>query len=259
MTDAPETPIQPTEPGTPQPTTLVGHATRKGSTHLLNADGVGVDRHHAVTAVALLDAMGKTRTSLEYALHESFHAALVASRLGPVEGILSITRATVDTQVESPRPNGVMTIAVTTPGHPTVIAHVGDTRAYALIDEDLVLLTKDQTYPQLILDNGGSAEEAALCNRNAVTNSLARATEDTILVYETVADRVILVSDGMYRGVEHESMREIVAKHGRDPQRCADALVIAADNANCGDDATAIVLYLLTPARSGDTEATEAR
>lgn len=241
----------PVDPAAPEPTTLVGLASRQGSRHLLNADAGSEDRNGDVTAVVLIDGMGQKRPVVEFARHEAYHAARVASRRGAVNSILSVTEAASDTTVEYPTPNGVMATAVARPGQPTVIAHVGDVRAYEFVDEDLTLLTVDHNQRVRILEQGGSKDDA-VANAHVVTNSIARATLGSISVVESFAACVLLVSDGLYRVVDHERMREIVAKHGREPQTCADALVVAAEDADGPDDATAVVLYVQKPARRGE-------
>lgn len=229
---------------------VFGTAARQGAQRERHADAVEAHRFHDVVSVALVDGMGSDIEAVVFARHAAVHGARVAARRGPERGILACTEANMDTSVEFPAPDGVMAIAVVRPGQPMVIAQVGDIRVYGLQDEELTLLTVDQTHQQRLRTQGTTDATEMTRATSGITNSIGRATLASIQVVETFAPVVLLASDGLYRRLTHERMTDILVQEGHDaPHVCAESLIKAVAEVGSADDATAAVISWQPPVR----------
>jgi protein phosphatase len=122
------------------------------------------------------------------------------------------------------------------------MVHVGDSRAYRLRAGVLHQVTKDDTYVQMLLDEGAiQPEEAAVHpHRSVVTRALqGRRVEARYSVRPAVlGDRYLLCSDGLSEPLPAEALADTLRAY-RDPQLCADQLLAlalrhgATDNVSC--------------------------
>jgi protein phosphatase len=207
-----------------------------------------------VTAVAVVDGMGSTAAVAEVAPLLARVAVRVGARKTALPGILAATEMLADPTVELPEPDAVLVLAVSRPGEPVVIAHVGDCRAYGWDGSELRRLTVDHTKGERLRHDGMSDEQARRYDQVPVT-TVARATVGTISLRETFDQVIVLTSDGVHKVVPHERMARIVAEHATDlhmadPGACARALVDAVHAAGGRDDATAAVLCHPEPLRT---------
>src|SRR5262245_42263657 len=124
------------------------------------------------------------------------------------------------------------------------LVHIGDSRAYLLRDGELTQITRDDTYVQLLVDEGRiSADEA---NTHPQRSLLMRAldgrdADPEYSVRQAVpGDRYLLCSDGLSGVVSDETiagtMREYV-----DPNQCAERLVQLALRGGGPDNITVII------------------
>ncbi|MDG4821561.1 protein phosphatase 2C domain-containing protein [Asanoa sp. WMMD1127] len=126
------------------------------------------------------------------------------------------------------------------------LLHVGDSRGYLLAAgaTDMVRLTRDDTFVQLLVDRGAlTAEEArAHPRRSVITQAVQGETyrPATALLPLEPGDRLLLCSDGLSDYVEDatigKTLREI-----RDPRACAEELVALALAAGTFDNVTVVV------------------
>jgi protein phosphatase len=124
------------------------------------------------------------------------------------------------------------------------MVHVGDSRAYLLRDGEFVQVTKDDTYVQMLVDEGRiSAEEASSHpQRSLLTRALdGRDIDPEYSVRQAVpGDRYLICSDGLTAVVHAEtiaqSMREYV-----DPQQCVERLIQLALRGGGPDNITVII------------------
>jgi len=127
------------------------------------------------------------------------------------------------------------------------IAHVGDSRAYKVRDEELAQLTEDHSlwneYKDLPLDDG--LREYIKQFSNVITRALGvQGRVDIDLSSDPDirdGDRYLLCSDGLYDMVSDEHILEIMLAH-EDEQECCEALVRAANDAGGVDNITALVV-----------------
>jgi protein phosphatase len=124
------------------------------------------------------------------------------------------------------------------------LVNIGDSRTYLLRDGELAQLTHDESYVQLLIDEGRITREQADIHpqRSVVLQALtgAELVEPAMSVHEARADdRFLLCSDGVTDYVSFERLAGVLAQ--RDRERCAEALIELALNAGGGDNITAIV------------------
>jgi serine/threonine protein phosphatase PrpC len=125
------------------------------------------------------------------------------------------------------------------------LAHVGDSRAYWLVDEDLQRLTKDHSLVQRLQDEGKLTPEEAenFQFRNILMRALGQ--DEELLVDVAVRKlppkgKLLLCSDGLCGEV---SDREILTIMNQPllPDQIADQLIAAALEAGGWDNITAVV------------------
>ncbi len=140
---------------------------------------------------------------------------------------------------------GTTVTALLRTGNRLILAHIGDSRAYLLRDDELVQVTTDHTYVQTLVDEGRiTAEEAEHHpQRNVIMRVLTgeHGDEPDLSVREgRVGDRWLLCSDGLSGFVSHETVHETLAA-GDDPSTTAQNLVKLALRAGGPDNVTVIV------------------
>ncbi|WP_010549452.1 PP2C family protein-serine/threonine phosphatase [Brachybacterium paraconglomeratum] len=126
------------------------------------------------------------------------------------------------------------------------LAHIGDSRAYLLRDEETVQITKDHTFVQRLLDEGRLTEDEA--ERHPQRSVLMRVLGDVDADPELdlslraahVGDRWLLCSDGLSGLVSLDTI-DATLKDIEDPGECADALVQLALKGGGPDNITCIV------------------
>ena len=141
-----------------------------------------------------------------------------------------------------------LTAVVMQPGR-IHLAHVGDSRAYLLRDGSLSQVTEDHSLVQRMVNEGKLSPEEAETHphRSVLTRALGvepglEVDKDTLEV--RTGDRILLCSDGLTTMVAQEDIQRIMSEN-EDPQRAADALVAAANEAGGLDNITALVLFVL--------------
>jgi serine/threonine protein phosphatase PrpC len=210
---------------------------------LVIADGMGgmaagdLASRLTIAAVAPLDRLATARAL------EDPTDTLVNSLQAAAEDANRLIR---DEVAANPALDGMGTTltAVLLAGGRISMVHVGDSRAYRLRDGELQQVTKDDTYVQMLLDEGaiGPAEAAAHPHRSVVTRALqGRHVEARYSVRPAVVgDRYLLCSDGLSEAVAAESIAATLSAYP-DPQDCADQLVALALYQGATDNVTVIV------------------
>jgi serine/threonine protein phosphatase PrpC len=124
------------------------------------------------------------------------------------------------------------------------LLNIGDSRTYLLRGGELAQLTRDDSYVQLLVDQGHISQEAAGSHpqRNLVLQALTgeEVMEPSMTVREAHADdRFMLCSDGLTDVVAHPALLEVLS--GGEPQECVDRLVALALEAGTRDNVTVLV------------------
>jgi protein phosphatase len=132
-------------------------------------------------------------------------------------------------------------------GSRAALAHVGDSRAYLLRAGRLNQLTKDDTYVQMLVDQGLiRPDEAGSHPRRAVVTQALQGepvSPSYVVVEPEPGDRWLLCSDGLTTVVSFESIEATLRAHP-DPQACADQLLDMALRGGGPDNISLIVADL---------------
>jgi len=206
-----------------------------GSRLVAVADGVGgeaageVASELAIAAMAPLDAgvAGDPVTALR---------AAVADANGRIR----------DAVQADPALSGMGTTltALLLSGGRLVLAHAGDSRAYLCRDGEVRQITRDDTYVQLLVDEGhiSAAEAGRHPHRSVVTRTLHGTPVEA--TYETrkpaPGDRYLVCSDGLPAAVADEDIAATL-RDEPDPDACAGRLLELALAGGAPDNVTVIV------------------
>jgi PPM family protein phosphatase len=124
------------------------------------------------------------------------------------------------------------------------MVHIGDSRAYLLRDGEFGQVTKDDTYVQMLVDEGRiSLEEAdSHPQRHLLFRALdGRDAEPEYSVRQaTTGDRYLLCSDGLSSVVSAETIEATLREYAN-PDQCAERLVQLALRGGGPDNITVIV------------------
>jgi protein phosphatase len=134
------------------------------------------------------------------------------------------------------------------------LVHVGDSRAYVLRDGELTQLTRDDTFVQMLVDEGRITADEATTHpqRSLLTRALdGRDVDPEFSVREARAgDRYLLCSDGLSGVVSAETMAEALAI--AEPREAADRLIALALRGGGPDNITCIVADIVDAERGDD-------
>jgi serine/threonine protein phosphatase PrpC len=207
-----------------------------GTRLLAVADGVGGAAAGEVASAAVIAAVAPLEDyrpgyDLLGRLHEAILAgnAAIAARVAQDAGLTGM---------------GTTLTAVLLGGSRFGLVNVGDSRTYLLRDGELTQLSHDDSYVQLLIDEGRITRAQADIHpqRSVVLQALTgvELVEPAMSVHEARADdRFLLCSDGLSDHVSPERLARTLTESDR--ERCADALIELALNAGGRDNITAIV------------------
>jgi protein phosphatase len=139
-------------------------------------------------------------------------------------------------------------------GSKIAMVHIGDSRAYLLRDGEFTQVTKDDTYVQMLVDEGRiTAEEAGSHpQRHLLYRAIQGDDMDPEFSVRQVhnGDRYLLCSDGLSGVVSDETIANTLREYS-DPQQCAERLVQLALRGG-GPDNITVVVADITNAKIGD-------
>ncbi|MBT0570956.1 serine/threonine-protein phosphatase [Curvibacter sp. CHRR-16] len=184
-----------------------------------NADSIAFKQYEEKTfCIALADGVGKsihgpdasriaTNIATSEALTKSIPAIFDEARSALISGA-------------SKTPGAVWSTTLTVckvSNYRAVVGHVGDARLYHLRGEGIVTRTRDQTELQALLDEGVISKERAkkYPRKNVLLSALSSESNYNLQVTEfevTVGDRLLIVSDGVYKQILRREIAELSAK-----------------------------------------------
>ena len=212
-----------------------------GDRLLVPADGMGGMAAGDVASRLAVDAM----ISLDVAIDNDHQMDALHKALEAANGKIAETVAG-DGALQG---MGTTLTAVIFSGDRAALAHVGDSRAYLLRAGRLNQLTKDDTYVQMLVDQGLiRPEEAGTHPRRAVVTQALQGepvSPSYIIVEPEPGDRWLLCSDGLTTVVSTEQI-EVAMLAESDPQACAQQLLELALTGGGPDNITVIVGDLIT-------------
>ncbi|MFD2764044.1 PP2C family protein-serine/threonine phosphatase [Micromonospora eburnea] len=151
-----------------------------------------------------------------------------------------------DTVDANPQLEGMGTTLTATlfSGSKLGMVHIGDSRAYLLRNGEFTQITKDDTYVQMLVDEGRiSAEEASSHpQRSLLTRALdGRDIDPEYSVRQVLpGDRYLICSDGLSGVVSADTIGDTMREY-TDPQQCVERLVQLALRGGGPDNITVII------------------
>ncbi|GAA3779136.1 hypothetical protein GCM10022225_79100 [Plantactinospora mayteni] len=139
---------------------------------------------------------------------------------------------------------GTTVTAMLLTGRRLAVAHVGDSRGYLLRAGRLSQLTRDDTFVQALVDQGGLTPEEA--RRHPQRSLVTRVVQGGPLEPATIAliaqpdDRLLLCSDGLSDVVDDNAIAATLTGFP-DREECARQLVKLAHQAGAPDNVTLVV------------------
>jgi len=129
------------------------------------------------------------------------------------------------------------------------LAHVGDSRIYAMRNGSLEQLTHDHSWVEEQVRAGTLTEAAARQHpwRNVVTRALSGGSDpdiDTVEIAPRPADRFLLCSDGLSGVVSRDVIEATLGDRGLRLDQICDRLVTAANEGGGPDNVTALVIEI---------------
>lgn len=193
-------------------------------------------------------------------------AALDGESHGPDEALDELKAAIADAHADivsraenDPELSGLGTTvtALLRAGSTLSMAHIGDSRAYLLRDDELDQVTTDHSFVQHLVDTGriSAADAEHHPKRSMLLRVLGDVDADVpvdISVRETrPGDRWMLCSDGLSGVVSRDTLHKTLVEVA-DPGDCADALVSLALAAGAPDNVTCVVADVVDIDQSPD-------
>jgi protein phosphatase len=142
--------------------------------------------------------------------------------------------------------------AVLAGAHSACVAHVGDSRVYALLDGSLRQITDDHSWVEEQVRAGTMTSSAARQHpwRNVVTRALSGGSDpeiDTVELTPHAGERLLLCSDGLSGVVPHETIESLLGDPKASLEEICDRLVAAANEGGGPDNVTVLVIQIDVP------------
>jgi PPM family protein phosphatase len=193
------------------------------------ADGFGEDGGAATAALDALAALDG--------------ASDVADPLGTLDA--AVTRA-AEAVAGHGAGSGTTLTALLLVGDRALVAHVGDSRAYAVTDGRLTRITRDHTVVQALVDEGRLTEDEARehPDRMVINRALGHGSPSAPdLTVRTVApgERFVLTTDGVHRVLDPRELGDLLVAPGG-PDDVADAVERAVLAAGAPDNYGVVVV-----------------
>ncbi|MEU8254602.1 protein phosphatase 2C domain-containing protein [Micromonospora inaquosa] len=202
------------------------------------ADGMGGMAAGDLASALTIDAVAPLDV-------ETPEDALVAALEGGIALATSRIRQAV---AEDPERQGMGTtltaLLFARTGSCLALAHVGDSRAYLFREGVLKQVTRDDTFVQMLVDQGViTAEQASSHPRRAVVTQALQG-DEVSPSYATMVprdgDRWLLCSDGLSNVVRPDTLTEVLSGYP-DRDACAGKLIDLALHAGAPDNVTVVV------------------
>ena len=142
---------------------------------------------------------------------------------------------------------GTTLVAIIIYNQKCYLAHIGDSRAYAIFDDQMISLTKDHSLVQHLIDAGELTEKEAQSHprRNVITKALGTSfdSKDDYFDGEISLPEnsyLLLCTDGLNGMINDQEILEAFTL--KDPERIAESLIQKALEAGGNDNITVSVL-----------------
>ena len=133
-------------------------------------------------------------------------------------------------------------------GHQAIIAHLGDSRAYLLRQDDLRLLTHDHCLAQALIDTTSpgadeGAQHSARAHLTRYVGMQPKARPESQAVELSTGDRLLLCSDGLFGMMTDGQLQKVLGTRVCLSEVCHE-LIAAAKAGGGQDNMTAVVLEI---------------
>ena len=143
---------------------------------------------------------------------------------------------------------GSTVTAVLLHGDDLTVVHVGDSRGYLLRQGTLRRLTRDDTYVQMLIDDGLlTAEQARTHPQRSLVTSAVQGMDvrpSTAMLTGAAGDRLLLCSDGLSDVVTDQAIARMLTMYA-DRQQCAEHLVKLAHHGGAPDNVSVVIADLV--------------
>lgn len=204
---------------------------------LVVSDGMGGHRAGEVASALVVESM---RTAMASLGDEPSNDVMIER---------AVERANRETWEASQTPEragmGATVTAIFVDHSTAYIAEVGDSRAYVLRGGHLLQVTKDQSYVQLLIDNGAITPEAAehAPFRNVVLQAMGQSPNVQVALGRLALrqrDCFLLCSDGLTNKVSSEDIQRIILSAPTLDVACTQLVALANDRG--GEDNITVIL-----------------
>jgi serine/threonine protein phosphatase PrpC len=171
--------------------------------------------------------------------------------MAPVTEVLRDAVQQANDQVTEHVPGGGTTLTCALIlGRRAYIAHVGDSRAYLLSNNNIRQVTQDHSYVGRLIELGELSPEEAVTHpqRHVLYRAIGQGENLDVDTYQQSlppGSGLLLCSDGLSGSVSEEEIKSIIAAAAT-PQEACERLLDAANNAGGPDNITAVLIQ--TPA-----------
>lgn len=140
---------------------------------------------------------------------------------------------------------GTTVVAAVASEQYTVVAHVGDSRAY-ILNGEISQITRDHSVVQSLIESGKLTPQEARVHprKNVITRALG--IEEEVMVDSSehpplgAGQALLICTDGLSNYIEPDEMKEII--EGDECERAVEVLVARANHNGGGDNITAVVV-----------------
>src|SRR5919112_6013235 len=217
------------------------------------ADGMGGHAHGEVASAVAIQALLDLDTRLSSTDLEQVD---LLSELGITIGDAVARLTTLAQQDPDLRGTGTTVVAFLVSGLRIGVAHIGDSRAYLLRDNELHRLTRDHTMVQAMVDEGrlSEAEAAVHPRRSWLVRTLQEDTPaepDLFLLEARVGDRYLICSDGVTAVLDDPDIHEVLIAED-EPAEAVARLIELANEGGGPDNITCVVADLVDGATVSD-------
>jgi PPM family protein phosphatase len=212
------------------------------------SDGMGGLSCGEIASRLTVDAIVEYCRSTAFSQSEGFAQPLAAASVRLAEAVQWANQVVFNTAFDNAlrRGMGATVVAIQCLEQGLSIAHVGDSRAYRLRNNDLQQLTEDHSFiaEQVRMGSIGEAEAGASHLRHMLTRAVGVEPHVDVTVGEDIlldGDTLLLCSDGLTRELSDVEIAEIL-DDAENSQSAAECLVSSADERGGHDNITAIVV-----------------
>lgn len=124
------------------------------------------------------------------------------------------------------------------------VVNIGDSRAYQVKNDEMIQITRDQTYVQALESTGQISEQEKLTSkdRHALMNYIGRSKNVNYVlnVFKNESHPILLCSDGLYNNAQHKQIFSAMNSSERLDQKISTLIGIAKSNGGTDNIAVSI-------------------